>query len=54
MAENSYHVELKFSLDRSLDIIYTSFIRPILKHADVVCCNITKYEEEELETENTT
>ena len=43
-------LKLKFSLDRrSLEIIYTSFIRPILDDADVVWCNITKYEEDELE-----
>ena len=26
-----------------------AFIRPILEYADVVWCNITKYEEDELE-----
>ena len=32
--------KLKFHLDRkSLDIIYTSFIRHILEYADVVLCN---------------
>ena len=42
--------KLKFHLDRkSLDIIYTSFIRPILEYADVVWCNLTKYQEDELE-----
>ena len=42
--------KLKFHLDRkSLDIIYTSFIRPILEYADVVWCNLTKYQEYELE-----
>ena len=34
--------KLKFHLDRkALDIIYTSFIRPILEYADVVWCNLT-------------
>ena len=42
--------KLKFNLDRnSLDIIYTSFIMPILEYADVVWCNLTKYQEDELE-----
>ena len=42
--------KLKFHLDRkSLDIIYTSFIRPILEYEDVVWCNLTKYQEDELE-----
>ena len=37
-------------LDRkSLDIIYTFFIRPILEYADIVWCNLTKYQEDELE-----
>ena len=30
------------------DIIYTSFIRPILEYADVVWCNLTKYQKDEL------
>ena len=42
--------KFKFHLDRkSLDKIYTSFIRPILEYADVVWCNLTKYQEDELE-----
>ena len=42
--------KLKFHLDRkSLDIIYTLFIRPILQYADVAWCNLTKYQENELE-----
>ena len=42
--------KLKFHLDRkSLDIIYTTFIRPILEFADVVWCNLKKYQEDELE-----
>ena len=37
--------KLKFILDRhSLEIIYTSFIRPVLEHADVVWDNCTQYE----------
>lgn len=37
--------KLKFSLDRkSLEIIYTSFIRPILEYADVVWGNAFQYE----------
>ena len=42
--------KLKFRLDRKpLETIYMAFIRPILEYADVVWCNITKYEEDELE-----
>ena len=38
----------KFHLDRkSLDIIYTSFIRPILEYVDVAWCNLAKYQEDE-------
>ena len=45
--------KLKFNLDmKSLDIIYTSFIMPILEYADVVWCNLTKYQEGELEKYN--
>ena len=37
--------KLKFTLDRkSLEIIYTSFIRPILEYADVVWDNCIQYE----------
>ena len=37
--------KLKFLLDReSLQIIYTSFIRPILEYSDIVWDNITQYE----------
>ena len=37
--------KLKFLLDgESLQIIYTSFIRPILEYSDVVWDNITQYE----------
>ena len=42
--------KLKFILDRkSLEIIYTSFIRPILEYADVVWDNCTQYEINALE-----
>ena len=37
--------KLKFLLDReSLQIIYASFIRPILEYSDIVWDNITQYE----------
>ena len=42
--------KLKFTLDRmSLQIIYFSFIRPLLEYADVVWDNCTQYEASELE-----
>ena len=42
--------KLKFKLDRkSLQIIYFTFIRPILEYADVVWNNCTQYEVNELE-----
>ena len=42
--------KLKFQLDRkSLETIYTSFIRPLLEYANVVWANCTQYESEELE-----
>ena len=42
--------KLKFILDRkSLEIIYTSFIRLILEYADVVWDNCTQYEINALE-----
>ena len=42
--------KLKFILDRqSLEIIYTSFIRPVLEYADVVWDNCTHYEINALE-----
>ena len=42
--------KLKLRLDRkALETIYVAFIWPILEYADVVRCNITKYEEVELE-----
>ena len=46
--------KLKFMLDRkSLQSIYFAFLRPVLKYADVVSDNCTKYEEEELEKNST-
>ena len=42
--------KLKFDLDRkSLEIIYTSFIRPILEYADVIWDNCSHQEKQELE-----
>ena len=42
--------KLKSRLDRkALEIIYIAFIRPILEYAEIVWCNLTKYEENELE-----
>lgn len=42
--------KLKFLLDRkSLEIIYTSFIRPILEYADVVWGNAFQYKLELLD-----
>ena len=42
--------KLESRLDRTtLEIIYIAFIRPILEYADIVWCNLTKYEENELE-----
>ena len=42
--------KLKFQLNRkSLQIIYFSFIRPLLENADVVWDNCTQYEANELE-----
>ena len=42
--------KLKFVIDRqSLEIIYTSFIRPVLEYADVVWDNWTQYEINALE-----
>ena len=42
--------KLKFKLDRkSLEIIYTAFIRPILEYGDVVWDNCAQYEKDELE-----
>ena len=42
---------LKYTLDRkSLEILYISFIRPLLEYGDVVFCNISRYEVEQLES----
>ena len=42
--------KLKFKLDRkSLEIIYTTFIRPILEYGDVIWVNCTQYEKQELD-----
>ena len=42
--------KLKFQLDRkSLEIIYTSFIRPLLEYSNVIWDNCTQYEENDLE-----
>ena len=41
---------LKFKLDRkSLEIIYTTFIRPLLEYSDVIWDNCTRYEKQELD-----
>ncbi len=42
--------KLKYKLDRKcLEIIYLSFIRPLLEYADVVWDNCTRYEKDSLE-----
>ena len=42
--------KLKFDFDRkSLETIFTTFIRPILEYADTVWDNCTQYEKEEFE-----
>ena len=42
--------KLKFRLDRkSLEVTYTSFIRPILEYGDVVLDNCSQYEKQEIE-----
>ena len=42
--------KLKFKLDRkSLEIIYTTFIRPILEYGDVIWDNCAQYEKNEIE-----
>ena len=42
--------KVRFNIDRkSLEIIYTCFIRPILEYADIVWSNCTKYELDELD-----
>ena len=45
--------KLKFKLDRkSLEIIYTAFIRPILEYGDVIWDNCAQYEKNEIEKSN--
>ena len=42
--------KLKYQLDRlSLEILYTSFIRPILEYGDILFDNCTQYEKDELD-----
>ena len=42
--------KLKFQLDRkTLEIIYTSFIRPILEYGNEIWDNCTQYEKDDLE-----
>ena len=42
--------KLKFQLDRkSLEIIYTSFIMPILEYGNEIWDNCTQYEKDDLE-----
>ena len=42
--------KLKFQLDRKpLEIIYTSFIRPILEYGNEIWDNCTQYEKDDLE-----
>ena len=42
--------KLKFDLDcKSLEIIYSSFIRPILEYADVIRDNFSYQEKQKLE-----
>ena len=42
--------KLKFKLDRkSLEIIHTTFIRPLIEYGDVIWDNYTQYEKLELE-----
>ena len=42
--------KLKYMLCRkSLEIIYTSFIRPVLEYSDIVWCNCTSDEKDQIE-----
>ena len=42
--------KLKFKLDRkSLEIIYTAFIRPLPEYGDVIWYNCLQYEKQEIE-----
>ena len=46
--------KLKFDIDcKSLEIIYSSFIRPILEYADVIRDNFSYQEKQKLEKKNT-
>ena len=46
--------KLKFKLDRkSLEIIYTAFIRPILEYGDVIWDDGVQYEKNEIEKKKT-
>ena len=41
---------LRYQLDRrSLEVIYLSFVRPILEYADAIWDNCTQYEKDELD-----
>ena len=45
--------KLKFLLDRrSLKIIYTTLIRPILEYGNEIVDNYTQYKKEEIEKKN--
>ena len=42
--------KLKFKLDRkSLETIYTAFIRPLIEYGDIIWDNYSRYEKDELE-----
>ena len=42
--------KLKFKLDRkSLETIYTAFIRPLIEYGDIIWDNCSRYEKDELE-----
>ena len=42
--------KLKFKLDRkSLETIYTAFIRPLIEYVDIIWDNCSRYEKDELE-----
>ena len=42
--------KLKFKLDRkSLEIIYTAFIRPLVEYGDIIWDNCSQYEKDELD-----
>ena len=42
--------KLKFILDRkSLETIYTAFIRPLIEYGDIIWDNCSQYEKDELE-----